>query len=140
MRFIIFLSIGLLFFTSKMAIAQSKCVTEQDTILHKQVYTSPTIMPEPLIGFAKLNVAIGKDIRFSRAYQEFQGRVYVAFVIERNGVTTGFRVVKDIANEKHFFANQIIKTIRKYKWKPGMCSGKPVPVLFTIPFYIGIQE
>jgi O-phosphoseryl-tRNA(Cys) synthetase len=123
------------------AFAQIKkvdCKNQKDSVLHRIVYTDVDTRPEPLIGLGNLNVQIGKSIKFSQGFEEFQGHVTVGFVVEKNGSIDGTRIVKDIS--KHFFADQIIKVLKRSRWKPGLCNGKPVPVLYLLPFYIGISE
>jgi len=125
------------------ALAQNKksnCSGFQDTILHKFVYTSVDKIPEPIGGFDHLSKTLSKQIKWTSAYDEYKGRIIVTFVVEKDDTIDGIRISKDIPNTNNFFSNQILKAVKQYKWKPGLCKGKPVPVLFSFPVTIDVTQ
>lgn len=137
--------IALFCFGNRIASAQttsSECTTEVDSILNKLIYLSVDKTPELFEKFSAFQVDIFKQIKPSEFYSEHGGRIVIAFVLETDGSIKGIRVVRDKTNTNHFFSDQIVNALKKYKrkWKPGSCNGIPVPVLFTLPFNIGLQE
>lgn len=63
------------------------------------------------------------------------GRVYVQFVVERDGKVTDVRVVRDIGGGCGEAAQKVIQNMNNLSkgWTPGMQRGKPVRVLYTLP-------
>jgi hypothetical protein len=130
-------------FILNQSIAQSKqsnCSGVQDTILHKFVYTSVDKMPEPIGGIIALSKSLSKQLKYSSAREEPIGRVIVAFVVEKNGTIRGGRIVRDFSDEGYFFGKQILIVVKHSKWKPGLCNGKQVAVLYTLPINIDSEE
>lgn len=133
--------VGLLCLSNRSAKGQiRKCNTVIDPILHKLVYLNTDTIPKPTEEYGKFQSAIFKQIKLNNDYKEYTGRVIIAFVVEPNGRINGIRVPRDIPGTNYFFSNQIVKAIKKYKrkWDPGVCNGKRVPVLVTMPFHINI--
>lgn len=60
-----------------------------------------------------------------------QGRVYVSFVVERNGDINGLQVIRGIGSGCDEEAIRLIRSTAP--WKPGTVGGKPVRTAFTIP-------
>jgi protein TonB len=67
---------------------------------------------------------------------ETQGRVFVQFVVERDGSTSGVHVVKGIGNGCDEEAMRVLKMVT---WKPGKQGHRTVrvrmvlPVIFQLP-------
>jgi protein TonB len=60
-----------------------------------------------------------------------QGKVYVSFIIDKEGNVTNVEIVRGV--EKHL-DKEAIRVIKKMpKWKPGKQRGIPVKVKYTIP-------
>ena len=60
-----------------------------------------------------------------------QGRVYVSFVVEKDGSISNPILLRDIGGGCGQEAIRVVKMMPK--WTPGMQSGKPVPVQFNLP-------
>lgn len=62
-------------------------------------------------------------------------RVFVTFVIEKDGGMTDIRVIRDpgygVGNE----AIRVLKSL-KTKWKPGMIGGQPVRTVYSLPITV----
>ncbi|QKJ28660.1 energy transducer TonB [Mucilaginibacter mali] len=123
-----------------MAIAQDKCVKEQDSILHKLVYKYTDIPPSTVGGMEKLGRTLTKNFKYPPGDADYAGRVIVAFVVEPNGKIDGLRTIKDPSGNKLIFAKQLYKIAAMLKWKPGTCNGKKVPAMFFLPANIDIAE
>ena len=63
--------------------------------------------------------------------QEIQGRVYVAFVVEKNGSIGKVEILRGIGGGCDEEAMRVIKMLPK--WKPGMQMGKAVRVRYKLP-------
>ena len=67
-----------------------------------------------------------------------QGRVIVAFVIQKDGSVTNARIVKSVDPELDAEALRIVKAMPN--WTPGTQDGKPVNVNYTIPVVFSLQK
>ena len=67
-----------------------------------------------------------------------KGKVYVTFVVEKDGSLTDIKVVRDIG---YGTGKEAIRVLNKCpKWKPGEQNGKPVRVLYSLPITIQSAE
>lgn len=60
-----------------------------------------------------------------------QGKVYIQFVIERDGSITDVKVLRGVDASLDKEAVRVVKAMPK--WKPGKQRGKPVRVSYTLP-------
>ena len=63
--------------------------------------------------------------------QGIAGKVYVRFVVEKDGSITDVKTMRDFNPELDAEAIRVIKMMPK--WKHGTQQGKPVRVMFTLP-------
>ena len=63
--------------------------------------------------------------------KEIQGRVFISFVVEKDGSIGEVKVLRGIGGGCDEEAVRVIKGMPK--WKPGMQKGKPVRVSYQIP-------
>ena len=74
--------------------------------------------------------------------QEIDGsgsiRVYVSFVIERDGSMTDIQVKRDPGYGLGKEAVRVLKSI-KAKWTPGIIAGKPVRTAYNLPITVQIN-
>lgn len=61
-----------------------------------------------------------------------EGRVFVQFVVEKDGSLSSFQVLRGVNDELNDEAIRVLKMMPK--WKPGMKEGKPVRVQYVLPF------
>ena len=66
-----------------------------------------------------------------------QGRVYVAFVVEKDGSVSNAKVLRGVSEEVDAEALRVINAMPK--WKPGMQKGVPVRVQYNIPIIFKLQ-
>jgi len=82
---------------------------------------------ERLIDFIQSNVKYPKKDR----KKGVQGRVFVQFVIEKDGSTSSYKVVRGLSPTIN---KEAIKVVRKFPtWVPGRIRGEPVRVMYTLP-------
>ena len=80
-----------------------------------------------------LNKWLRKNLRYPVRCSEMgiEGKVFVEFVVERDGSITSINVVRSADPDLSQEAIRVVKTMPK--WKPGMQRDKAVRVRFTIP-------
>lgn len=80
-----------------------------------------------------VNKWIAKNVKYPMIAQEngIQGKVYVKFVIEKDGSITDVKIVRGVDASLDKEAVRVIKSMPK--WKPGKQRNKPVRVSFTMP-------
>lgn len=60
-----------------------------------------------------------------------QGKVFVQFIVEKDGSLTDIKVIRAIGDGCDEEAVRLIKA--SPKWNPGMQNGEPVRVYYTLP-------
>ncbi|MFV8270806.1 energy transducer TonB [Flavobacterium sp. GT2N3] len=67
-----------------------------------------------------------------------KGKVYVTFVVEKDGSLTDIKVIRDIG---YGTGKEAIRVLKKSpRWSPGVQNGKPVRVLYSLPITIQSAE
>jgi hypothetical protein len=92
-------------------------------------------LPEFPGGISKFYSYVGNNFE----KQEIDGsgsiRVYVSFVIERDGSMTDIQVKRDPGYGLGKEAVRVLKSL-KTKWSPGMIAGKPVRTAYNLPITV----
>jgi TonB family protein len=70
--------------------------------------------------------------------KNIQGRVFVQFVIEKDGSVSEAKVVKDIGGGTGKEGVRVVSQMPN--WKPGMQDGKPVRVKYTLPITYKLSD
>lgn len=106
---------------------------EAEEYSDEQVFVVVEDMPQFPGGTKALNKFINKTVRYPAIAQEngITGRVFVGFVIDRDGSVTQVRVLRPVDPALDKEAIRVIKAMPK--WKPGKQRGKPVRVSYTVP-------
>ncbi|MEJ0055187.1 MAG: TonB family protein [Bacteroidota bacterium] len=102
----------------------------------KEVFTPVEVSAHPIGGMQAFYRAIGQAIRYPKEARthRIQGRVYVEFVIEKDGSLSNFRVVNGIGSGCDEEAIRVIKESNEtVKWEPGKQKGVPVKQRYTLP-------
>ena len=115
--------------------ATSKVVEEEDT----GVYSVAGIEVKPDFpgGMEKFYKFVGNNYRTPEE-EGLKGKVFVTFVVEKDGSLTDIKVLRDIGYGTGAEAIRVLKKCPK--WKPGMQNGKPVRVLYSLPITIQSGE
>ena len=84
-------------------------------------------------GDAALTKFIGDNTTYPEIAKEngIQGRVFIQFVIDKNGRVTRTQVAKGVDPYLDAEALRVVKMLPN--WSPGKQRGKPVPVTFVVP-------
>lgn len=76
---------------------------------------------------------VGQNLKYPSQAQRMgiEGKVYVQFVIEKDGTVTDVKAIKGIGGGADEEAVRVIKSAPK--WSPGMQRGRPVRVRMILP-------
>ncbi len=93
----------------------------------------PEVMPEPKDGLAGFMRYLSKNIKYPEKARRMgvEGRVFVEFIIDKNGKLSNFKVVKGIGSGCDEEAVRVLK--KAPNWNPGLQRGRAVPVKMTLP-------
>ena len=114
-------------------------VEEEEEEEEAQVFFIVEEMPEFPGGEAALRRFIANAIKYPQIAQEngIQGRVYIQFVVDRDGSVTQASVARGVDPSLDKEALRVVNSLPK--WKAGMQRGKPVKVSYTVPINFQLQ-
>lgn len=128
---------------------------DQDEIIEEYVYEAPEIEEEEIVeeeiflsveenpefpgGPAKLLEYVQKNLKYPMMAREsdIQGRVFVGFVVEKDGSISNVRVLRGIGGGCDEEAVRVVQSLPKFK--PGKQRGNPVRVQYTLPIVFKLQ-
>lgn len=98
-------------------------------------------MPHFVGGDAALYDFIRTNTRYPIMEKEagIQGKVYLKFVVEKDGGVSNISVIKSASSGLEKEAIRVIQ-LTDHKWIPGKNAGKEVRVYFTIPFLFSLSN
>ena len=110
-------------------------VVEEDTSVHSLAGIEQK--PEFPGGIEKFYLFVGKNYQAPEE-EGLKGKVYVTFVVEKDGSLTDIKVIRDIG---YGTGKEAIRVLNKCpKWLPGEQNGKKVRVLYSLPITIQSAE
>lgn len=114
--------------------------SEVETPVISGPYTPAALdkMPEFPGGIKNFYTYVGKNFTRPELDEERTLRVYVSFVIERDGSMTDILVKNDPGYGLGKEAVRVLKSL-KTKWAPGMIDGKAVRTAYNLPITIQTQ-
>jgi Ca-activated chloride channel family protein len=97
-------------------------------------------MPEFPGGDAALHNFITQNIQYPVEAQAkcIQGRVYVSFIIDKDGSIINVRIARGISPSLNAEAMRVVRSMPK--WKPGKQRGKAVKVSYTVPINFKLRS
>lgn len=102
-------------------------------------FTTVEMMPEFIGGTSELYKWLGNNLRYPSAAVNagVEGKVFVKFIVEKDGVISKLEVVKGIG---FGCDEEALRTLQKMpKWNPGKQNGRAVRVYFTLPISFKLQ-
>lgn len=107
--------------------------TETKPVETEKVYTYVEQPPSFPGGEAELANYLRANIKYPQSAKEtgIQGRVYLEFIVARNGEITDVKVLRGLQYECDKEAMRVVKSMPK--WTPGKQNGHTVTVKFTLP-------
>jgi periplasmic protein TonB len=108
-------------------------------VIDNNIYGSAGIEVQPefpggAAGFAKY---VSKNYRTPEVEQDLKGRVFVEFVVEKDGSITDIKVARDLGFGTGAEAIRMLKNAPK--WKPGVQNGKTIRVRYSLPIMLDIK-
>jgi len=105
-------------------------VTEDNTVYPT---SGVQIFPTPVGGEDAWNKFLSKNLHYPPEAQDagVGGRVYMSFVVEKDGTLSNFTVERGAGYGFDEEATRVLKLAKA--WKPGLQNGRPVRVKFVIP-------
>ena len=112
---------------------------EDEEIGEEEIFQVVENQPEFPGGMSELYVFLQKNVKYPPIAKEsgIQGRVFVNFVVEKNGSISNVKVLRGIGGGCDEEAIRVVKSMPK--WKPGKQRGKPVRVSFNLPIKFTLQ-
>jgi len=113
--------------------------SQTDTVKQEMIYDMPEIMPEFIGGADALDEFVKKNIKYPAEAKEkgIQGKVYVQFVVEKDGTVTNVVVRRGANALLDAEAVRVVKLMPA--WKPGTMRGKKVRVRYTLPITFSLS-
>ena len=133
-------------------VKQQPAVTETETILEQPVYDKEAlnlqdsihrvteVMPQYPGGPNEMMKYIQENIKYPQSAKDnkIEGRVFVSFVVEKDGSITNAAVLRGIDKECDAEALRVVSSMPK--WTPGQHKGEVVRTQFTIPIYYKLNN
>ncbi|RCH54585.1 energy transducer TonB [Mucilaginibacter hurinus] len=91
-------------------------------------------------GLAAFGNYLSKNIRYPAVAREnnVQGRVFLQFVVEKDGSLTDIKVLRSLGSGTDEEAIRVLK--KSPRWTPGVQNGRNVRVLFTVPIAFNLAS
>ena len=104
-----------------------------------EVFKVVEVDPEFPGGEEALYKYLAENIKYPEKAKnnKVEGRVYITFVIEKDGTVSDAKVLRSVNEELDAEALRVINAMPK--WKPGMQQGVPVRVQYNIPITFKLQ-
>lgn len=98
-----------------------------------EIFTIVEENPTPVGGFKAFYDYVSKNLHYPRKAKQLgiEGRVFVQFVVEKDGSLTDIQVIKGIGGGCDEEAVRVIREAPK--WNPGKQRGRPVRVRMILP-------
>lgn len=113
----------ILFFISQISFSQEQIEPIEDPVFELKEVTIEPSFPGGNDGFYQF---IGVNFKQPEVPQLI-GKVFVSFIVEKDGTLTDIRVIKDVGFGAGAEAERVIRL--SPRWRPGVKEGKPVRVL-----------
>ena len=109
------------------------CQEEKKVSVDDEVFVVVEEQAEFPGGMEAMYAYIVKNLKYPEAAKEkgIEGRVFVQFVIEKDGSISNVKILRGIGGGCDEAAKEMVEKMPK--WKPGKQKGKPVRFQFTLP-------
>lgn len=108
-------------------------VAKEEEVKEEEVLVFVEESPEYPGGDAARMKFLAENMKYPAAARDngIQGKVYIQFVVEKDGRITNAKVLRDIGGGCGAEALRVVMSMPK--WKPGRQQGKAVRAQFTLP-------
>ncbi len=124
--------------TKNVEIVQVK-VEQEEEVAEEPIFTVVESEPEFPGGMEALYKYLAQNIKYPQLAREngITGKVYVTFVVEKDGSIANPRILRDIGGGCGAEAIRVVKAMPK--WSPGKQRGKAVRVQFNLPVNFNLK-
>lgn len=124
--------------TRNVEITQVK-VEEEEEVAEEPIFTVVESEPEFPGGMEALYKYLAQNIKYPQLAREngITGKVYVQFVVEKDGSIANPKILRDIGGGCGAEAIRVVKAMPK--WSPGKQRGKAVRVQFNLPVNFNLK-
>ena len=114
-------------------------VKEEEPVEEEEVFLIVEKMPQFPGGEEALRKYLAQSVKYPVIAQEngIQGRVFVSFVVNKNGEVTNVKVARPFDPNLDKEAVRVVQSMPK--WEAGMQRGKAVKVSYTVPINFVLQ-
>lgn len=98
-----------------------------------QIYNSVEIQPEFPGGLKAFYQYVSKNFKLP-AGVALNGNIYVTFIVEKNGLISNIKVLRDLGYNTGKEAERLLN--ESPRWKPGVQNGKAVRTMFSLPIKV----
>ncbi len=90
----------------------------------------------------EINKYLGDSLIYPKDAQtnNIQGTVYVSFIVEKDGLVSGTKVMRGIPGGKSLDDEAVRVVSSMPRWTPGMQNGKPVRVQYMVPIHFMLPD
>jgi len=112
--------------------------TTQPANTANQIYTFVEEIP---VFQGDITAYLSKNIRYPKKARKknIEGSVYVSFIVEKDGSVSNVKIIRSVEGGKSLDKEAVRVVSHMPKWKPGMQSGEPVRVQYTLPIRFRIE-
>jgi protein TonB len=105
-----------------------------------EIFTIVEQQPQPAGGLTAFYDYVAKNLKYPMLARRnnIEGRVYIGFVVEKDGSLTDINILKGIGGGCDEEAMRIIKNAPK--WNPGKQRGRPVRVKMVLPILFQLED
>ena len=109
--------------------------SQKPQVTQDSLYRVTEVMPQYPGGPNEMMKYIQENIKYPQSAidNKIEGRVFVSFVVEKDGSITNAAVMRGIDKECDAEALRVVASMPK--WTPGQHKGEVVRTQFTIPIY-----
>lgn len=114
-------------------------VEEDEEVKEEEIFTVVENEPEFPGGMEALYKYLAQNIKYPQLAREngITGKVYVTFVVEKDGTIANPKILRDIGGGCGAEAIRVVKAMPK--WSPGKQRGKAVRVQFNLPVNFNLK-
>lgn len=112
---------------------------EEEVVDDEQIFVVVESMPEFPGGYEALMKYLQENLKYPAMAKEMgiKGRVFLSFVVEKDGSVTDVKVLRGIGGGCDEEAVKVVQNMPK--WKPGTQRNIPVRVQFNLPVKFTLQ-
>lgn len=119
---------------------KNEVVVEEKKPEPEKIFTAVEENPKFPGGDAEMYKFLSKNVRYPEmaAQNDIQGKVYVQFVVEKNGAISDVKVLRGRDQDLDKEAVRVVKSMPN--WIPGKMNGQAVRVYYTIPINFQLKH